>query len=143
MAECTFVVTIGRGAEGIAKLVDITSGIGVIEFFESPSGPRLQTNRVPLTELRRIELATQTRVFRLRSCNRRMECRQGWTADSSVAKLLGNGKTTITFGFQMDTTSECLGRRESEYWPDCGCERYATVGGKKSTAIRELQRSHL
>lgn len=94
MAECTFVVTIGRGAEGIAKLVDITSGIGVIEFFDSPSGPRLETNRVPLTELRRIELATQTRVFRLDPAT------GGW----SVGRVDGGL-----------VSGEALGKREDHY----------------------------
>jgi ATP-dependent helicase HepA len=64
-AECTFVVTIGREADGIAKLVDAFGGTGIVEYFDSPSGPRLETRRVPLKDLRRIELATQTRVFRL------------------------------------------------------------------------------
>jgi ATP-dependent helicase HepA len=64
-AECTFVVTIGQGAGNIAKLVDATGNFGVIEYFDSPSGPRLETIRVPIKELRQIELATQTRVFRL------------------------------------------------------------------------------
>jgi ATP-dependent helicase HepA len=94
MAECTFVVTIGRGAEGIAKLVDITSGIGVVEFFDSPSGPRLETNRVPLTELRRIELAPQTRVFRLDPATR------GW----SVGRVDGGL-----------VSGEALGKREDHY----------------------------
>jgi ATP-dependent helicase HepA len=64
-AECTFVVTVSQDADGIAKLVDAIGSTGVIEYFDSPSGPRLETRRVPLKDLRRIELATQTRVFRL------------------------------------------------------------------------------
>lgn len=64
-SECTFVVTVRHGADGIAKLVDITGNVGVVEYFDSPSGPRLETIRVPLKELRRIELSAQTRVFRL------------------------------------------------------------------------------
>ena len=64
-AECTFVVVVGQGANDIAKLVDVTGNIGVIEYFDSPSGPRLEMSRVPMKELRQIELATQTRVFRL------------------------------------------------------------------------------
>ncbi len=45
--------------------MDATGGTGVIEYFDSPSGPRLETRRIPLRDLRRIELATQTRIFRL------------------------------------------------------------------------------
>jgi ATP-dependent helicase HepA len=64
-AERTFVVATGQGADNIAKLVDAIGNVGVIEYFDSPSGPCLETRRVPLKELRRIELATQTRVFKL------------------------------------------------------------------------------
>ena len=43
-AKCTFVVVVGQGADDIAKLVDVTGNIGVIEYFDSPSGPRLETS---------------------------------------------------------------------------------------------------
>ena len=56
---------IGQEADGIAKLVDAVGNTGIIEYFYSPSGPRLETREVPLRELRRVELKTQTRVFRL------------------------------------------------------------------------------
>jgi hypothetical protein len=45
-AECTFVVAAGQGADNIAKLVDAIGNVGVIEYFGSPSGPRLETRRV-------------------------------------------------------------------------------------------------
>ena len=63
--ESTFVVAVGQDADGIAKLVDASGATGVIEYFDSPSGPRLETRLVPLKDLRRIELAAQTRIFRL------------------------------------------------------------------------------
>jgi len=52
-----------NGPDGIGKLVDVDAQEAVIEYFESPAGPRLHRVQVPLASVREVELPSQTRIF--------------------------------------------------------------------------------
>lgn len=51
------------GPDGIGKLVDVDAHQAVIEYFESPAGPRLHRVQVPLASVHEVELPSQTRIF--------------------------------------------------------------------------------
>lgn len=61
-AKGTF-VTIKDNADGIGKLIAAKAEYAEVEFFDSPSGPRLVNVRVRLNSLERVTLSRQTRIF--------------------------------------------------------------------------------
>jgi ATP-dependent helicase HepA len=65
-ADETFAV-VSQSADGIGKLKGFAGGQAEIEFFDSPSGPRLIYRHVPSDRVERVELSPQTRVFALDS----------------------------------------------------------------------------
>jgi ATP-dependent helicase HepA len=67
-------VEVKNGSDGVGKLADVESGFAVVEYFESPAGPRTQRVRVPLGSVQEIVLPRQTRVFWLDPA------RQAWVA---------------------------------------------------------------
>jgi ATP-dependent helicase HepA len=67
-------VQVGDGTDGVGKLVDVHAGLAAVEYFESPAGPKVRRVDVPVSSVRQIELAQQTRVFWFDLV------RQGWVA---------------------------------------------------------------
>lgn len=61
-AKRTF-VTIKDNADGIGKLIAAEAEYAEVEFFDSPSGPRLVNVRVRLSSVERVTLSRQTRIF--------------------------------------------------------------------------------
>lgn len=56
-------VTISDNADGIGKLIAAKGEYAEVEFFDSPSGPRLVNVQVRLKSLERVTLSRQTRTF--------------------------------------------------------------------------------
>ena len=61
-AKGTF-VTIKDNVDGIGKLIAAEAEYAEVEFFDSPSGPRLVNVRVRLSSVERVTLSRQTRIF--------------------------------------------------------------------------------
>ena len=61
-AKGTF-VTIKDNVDGIGKLIAVEAEYAEVEFFDSPSGPRLVNVRVRLSSVERVTLSRQTRIF--------------------------------------------------------------------------------
>src|SRR5689334_20409315 len=56
-------VQVGRGTDGVGKLLDFDRKQAEIEYFESPVGPRVRRVQAPVGSVREVELSPQTRVF--------------------------------------------------------------------------------
>jgi ATP-dependent helicase HepA len=56
-------VQLHDGFDGVGKLVESDANQAIIEYFESPAGPRLHRVEVPIASVRKIELPSQTRIF--------------------------------------------------------------------------------
>lgn len=54
---------VGRGTDGVGKLVNVDGKQADIEYFESPVGPRLHKIQAPVGTVAEVELSPQTRVF--------------------------------------------------------------------------------
>jgi ATP-dependent helicase HepA len=56
-------VQVGRGTDGVGKLLEFDRKQAEIEYFESPVGPRVRRVQAPVGSVRELELSPQTRVF--------------------------------------------------------------------------------
>jgi hypothetical protein len=97
-----FVTVEGDGNEdGTGKLIALRSADADIEYVESPFGPRLVKKTVLREEIRRVELAPQTRVY----------CLDRETGRLTAGRLVGPMKTTTRCVFRTATTSWSANRR--------------------------------
>ncbi|WP_437931103.1 protein DpdE [Sorangium sp. So ce291] len=56
-------VRVDRSRDGIGKLIAVSDGAAEVEYFASPAGPALHSERVPSARVRPVDLAVQTRVY--------------------------------------------------------------------------------
>src|SRR5687768_15339141 len=63
MLTRTTFVQVGRGFDGVGKLLNVERKQADVEYFESPVGPRLHQIQSPIESAREVELSPQTRVF--------------------------------------------------------------------------------
>ncbi|WP_437763396.1 protein DpdE [Sorangium sp. So ce281] len=56
-------VCVDRSRDGIGKLIAVSDGAAEVEYFASPAGPALHSERVPSARVRPVELSVQTRVY--------------------------------------------------------------------------------
>lgn len=56
-------VEVAESSNGVGKLIATEGDQAVVEYFESPAGPRLTRVRAPFSAIREVELSPQTRVF--------------------------------------------------------------------------------
>lgn len=63
MATRSAFVQVDGGADGVGKLVSVDKAHAEIEYFESPSGPKVHRVLVNAARVREVELSSQTRIF--------------------------------------------------------------------------------